>query len=172
MRTLVYKRTHPHDPDERGCFGIEDCMGVVRARTFDAVIGVGGNGAEARSHDINGKVNWIGIGAHKLNTPRGYRGPLVTFDHFMLFEAAGPDFVQLAPTLAKRIYSTQGQCSFLWFNKIEQAEISRILSLAESEPASMWEQVAPYDIRTKCPRRPGKKCSKSVRRVQRLGVRC
>lgn len=150
MRTLVYKRTHPHDPDERGCFGVEDCMGGVRARDFDAVIGIGGNGSEARYHDINGKVNWIGIGSHKHRAPRGYRGPLVTFNHFVLFEAAGPDFQELAPNLANRIYSTQGRCSFMRFDKNEQAEISRILSLAEFEPASTWTPDAVADDKPQC----------------------
>lgn len=70
MRTLVYRRTHPHDPDERGCFGVEDCMGGVRAWEFDAVIGIGGNGVEAQSHNINGNVHWIGVDARRHNAPR------------------------------------------------------------------------------------------------------
>ncbi|MGD9722927.1 MAG: hypothetical protein AB7O59_21135 [Pirellulales bacterium] len=140
MRTLVYKRTHKHDPDERGCFGIEDCMGEVRKRDFDAVIGVGGIGYEARSNGIDGKVNWIGIGAHKHKAPRGYRGPLVTFDHFILFEEDGPDFRELAPNLAERIYATLGQCSFINFDDDEQAEIDRILRLARREPPSTWTE--------------------------------
>jgi hypothetical protein len=125
-------------------------MGGVRAWKFDAVIGVGGNGVEAQSYDINGKVNWIGIGARKHTPPREYRGPLVTFDHFVLFDAAGPDFRQLAPNLAKRIYATLGRCPFIRFNKIEQAEISRILKVAESEPASAWKQGDSPDDKAKC----------------------
>jgi hypothetical protein len=39
---LIYKRTHPRDPDVDGRFGCEDCMGAVRSRSYDAVIGVGG----------------------------------------------------------------------------------------------------------------------------------
>ena len=64
MRTLIYKPTHPGDPDRQGRFGIEDCMGHVRRWGFEAVIGVGGIGAESRSHGRDGKVNWIGIGPH------------------------------------------------------------------------------------------------------------
>jgi hypothetical protein len=45
MRTLVYKRTHESDPDERGWFGCRDCLGRVRWLPFEAVIGVGGWGA-------------------------------------------------------------------------------------------------------------------------------
>lgn len=172
MRTLVYKRTHPHDPDERGCFGVEDCMGAVRTRKFDAVIGVGGNGPEAHSHELNGKVNWIGIGAHKHNTPDGYRGPLVTFDHFLLFEATGPDFRQLAPNLAKRIYSTQGRCSFIRFSEIEQTEIDRILNLAEAEPASTWKpDELPHDTLS-CRPDLGIGCSNGARSIMTVRVKC
>src|SRR5262245_48296821 len=153
MKTLVYKRTHPYDPDERGCFGIEDCMGTVRTRKFDAVIGVGGNGAEAQGHGISGKVNWIGIGPHKHPPPEGWRGPLVTFDHFIIFEDDGPDFRELAPNLAERIYSTPGRCSFVNFDNIEQSEIEYVLKLAESEPASSWE---PNDLAECGPIRPPK----------------
>ncbi|WP_112487513.1 hypothetical protein [Thiomonas sp. X19] len=52
MRILTYKRTHVGDPDEFGRFGINDCMGRVRGYRYDAVIGVGGTGWEAKSHDI------------------------------------------------------------------------------------------------------------------------
>jgi hypothetical protein len=113
-------------------------MGSVRAREFDAVIGVGGNGIQAQRHEINGKVNWIGIGANRDKPPRGYRGPLVTFDHFVLFEADGPDFRRLAPNLSTRVYLTEGRCSFIRFSKVEQVEINRILKLAESKPALTW----------------------------------
>ena len=40
MQTLIYKRTHKGDPDKQGRFGIHDCMGRVRSRDFDAVIGM------------------------------------------------------------------------------------------------------------------------------------
>src|SRR5688572_21024013 len=103
MRTLIYKRTHPGDPDDAGRFGIFDCMGRVRSWGFEAVIGVGGLGPEPRSHSLDGKINWIGIGPHKRAT--GRRGPLVTFDHFVLFGSKGPDFERLAPALAERMYS-------------------------------------------------------------------
>jgi hypothetical protein len=104
IRTLVYKRTHKGDPDAHGRFGIEDCMGSVRQRDFDAVIGVGGISSWPRAQGIDGKVNWVGIGPRK--TPlAGGRGPLVTFERFVLFEEAGPDFGSMAPMLAKRMLS-------------------------------------------------------------------
>jgi hypothetical protein len=54
MRILVYKRTHIADSDPLGCFGVCDCMGKVRKRKFDAVVGVGGVGATAKASGIAG----------------------------------------------------------------------------------------------------------------------
>ena len=65
MPVFIYKRTHTGDPDKNGCFGIEDCMGEKRSWEYDAVIGIGGRGAEAESYGIDRKVNWIGIGRIK-----------------------------------------------------------------------------------------------------------
>src|SRR5262245_50295258 len=103
MRTLVYKRTYPGDPDAEGRFGIYDCMGRVRRGNIEAVIGVGGTGCEPTRHRVAGKVTWIGIGPHKRET--GKRGPLVTFDRFVLFKSDGPSFEKLAPRLEERMYS-------------------------------------------------------------------
>jgi hypothetical protein len=56
VRVLVYKRTHVGDPDARGRFGIHDCMGQDRSWHYDAVVGVGGLGAQPRWHHIARKV--------------------------------------------------------------------------------------------------------------------
>ena len=45
---------------------MNDCLGSIRDRDFDAVIGVGGIGSEARAEGIARQVNWIGIGPHKF----------------------------------------------------------------------------------------------------------
>ncbi len=135
MRTLVYKRTHPGDPDPEGRFGIEDCMGQDRSWGFEAVIGVGGIGTEPRSHGLEGKVNWIGIGPRKTPLP-GKRGPLVTFDHFLLFEAEGPDFLSLAPRLAERMYQQNVRTVMDDIDSAELAEIEELLSMARSAPPS------------------------------------
>jgi len=37
MRTLIYKRTHPGDPDREGRFGIHGCMGRVRTWRFGGI---------------------------------------------------------------------------------------------------------------------------------------
>ena len=156
MRVLVYRRTHPGDPDGSGCFGVQDCMHSVRNRKFDAVIGVGGIGAWPKKCDIDGKVNWIGIGARKHKPPRGWKGQLVTFDHFLLREHEGPSFRGLAPILANRIYKIKSQCSLVKFNDAEMKEIEAILHLAESAPPSKWRRHR--RMPTKCPPKHKRKC--------------
>jgi hypothetical protein len=150
MRTLVYKRTHKGDPDRKGCFGIQDCMGRVRGYEFDAVIGVGGISRMPTAQGIGGKVNWVGIGSRKGPT-RG-RGPLVTFDHFVLYEEKGRDFWAIAPTLARRMYSKNARVLFT-FNDTEQAEIVRLLGLAKTAPPSAR---MPRPKKSNCP--PKRRC--------------
>jgi len=108
-------------------------MGKVRSYRFDAVIGVGGIGRMPRAEGISGKVNWIGLGSRK-GAIEG-RGPLVTFDHFVLYEEKGRDFRAIAPTLALRMYSKNARVLFN-FNDAEQAEIVRLLRLAKTAPPS------------------------------------
>jgi hypothetical protein len=126
MRTLIYKRTHHGDPDKTGQFGVHDCMGRVRRWDFEAVIGVGGFGPEAKSHCLDGKVNWIGIGPHK-QVVAGKRGPIVTFDHFVLYGSDAPDFELLAPLLAERIYSKNVRVLMQGLSPSEQDEVDDIL---------------------------------------------
>ena len=111
-------------------------MGRVRRLPFDAVIGIGGISAEPISEGIAGKINWIGIGAR--TTPcNGMRGPLVTFDHFLLFEEKGREFEKIAPALAQRLYTRRApRFVFKNLNPTEQAEIRRILKMAEDAPPS------------------------------------
>ena len=136
MRTLIYKRTHNGDPDpETGQFGIHDCMGRVRTWDFDAVIGVGGLSAEPRSHGLDGKVNWIGIGPHQ-GAVAGKRGPIVTFDHFKFYGSEGPDFEELAPRLAERMYSRNIRVIMRSLDATEQKEVDRILKRARHAPPS------------------------------------
>jgi hypothetical protein len=135
VRILVYKRTHNGDPDQQGCFGVYDCMGSVRNRDFDAVIGVGGIGREARSCGIAGQVNWIGIGPTK-HLKRGWRGSVITFEHFYDFGTDGPDFWAMAPTLSKRMYSKNVRHLMKGLNEQEYHEATLLLKLAENAPPS------------------------------------
>jgi len=54
-RSLIYERTCPGDPDAEGRVGIHGCMSQVRTWRFDAVIRVGGIGAEARLHGLDSR---------------------------------------------------------------------------------------------------------------------
>lgn len=106
-RILVYKRTHDGDPDGRGEFGVQDCMGRVRGYGFDGFIGVGGVSAWPVSQGLDRKVNWVG--RHPTVAPstlHGARAPLLRFAEpdFALFEHNGPRLAAVAPNLAKRVY--------------------------------------------------------------------
>lgn len=141
-RTLVYKRTHMGDPDSSGGFGINDCMKSVRQFEFENVIGLGGAGDEPRSDGIDRRINWIGLGAHK-NPDGPYLHPVVTFDHFVLFEQNGQKLQTVAPELAQRMYSKHAPRYLLNdISKMEQAEIEHILRMAKNAPPSKWTPLA------------------------------
>lgn len=130
MRTYLYKRTHVGDPNQKGRFGIYDCMGSKRSLDFDSVIGIGGISQEAKSHSIDGKVTWIGIGRHDSDES------ILTFDHFVLWDAVGPDFAEIAPLLAARMLQRDAPRSLINFTDQEQLEIDRLLDLATHAPPS------------------------------------
>jgi hypothetical protein len=68
---MIYKRTHKGDPGQDGIFGINGCMGGMRKREYDAVIGIGGKRPWSRDKDIACRINWIGITPTKHNDPKG-----------------------------------------------------------------------------------------------------
>lgn len=135
MNILVYKRTHHGDPGEDGCFGVYDCMGAVRGRDYDAVIGVGGTGHEPQTQGIAGMVNWIGVGPHKKYVD-GKRGPEVTFDPFVLLGGDGPDFRTIAPVLAKRMYGKNVRSVLQGLTDEEMDEALKIVAMADDAPPS------------------------------------
>src|SRR5262249_7918832 len=126
MRKLVYKSTHKSDPHSPGPVGVHDCMGRARALDFEAASGVGGPGAEAESSGIAGKLNWIGVGAHKEYV-EGMLDPIVTFDHFVDFGTDGDDLWVEAPALARRMYVKKARIA-LEFTPEERAEVDRLLA--------------------------------------------
>ena len=105
MRILTYKRTHTGDPDATGSFGASDCMGKVRSFRYDAVIGVSGTGSEPRSHGIDGKITWVGISPRRSVRPEKFRAHIVKFDHFVLLDQSGPFLAEMAPALARKLFS-------------------------------------------------------------------
>ena len=164
IRILTYKRTHNGDPDANGCFGVNDCMGSVRDSAFDAVIGVGGIGAEARVNGIAGKINWIGIGPSKLNNPNK-RGAEVTFDQFLYYGQAGPDFRTAAPALAKRIYGHNVRILLHDYTPAEYAEALKLLRRANrSGPSPRRGLSASHPNSNSCkPKRLTMRCSERLR---------
>jgi hypothetical protein len=128
---LVYKRTHEGDPDERGRFGLSDCMGRIRRWPFNSVVGVGGNGAEAVRNGIAGRINWVGIGVIRTPAQVGWRGPIISFSFFLYLGSRGEDLDIVAPALAKRMYSVKAR-SVTHFTPRELRDIRFILSAARA----------------------------------------
>ncbi|MEY9107457.1 hypothetical protein ABH999_003653 [Bradyrhizobium yuanmingense] len=141
MRILIYKRTHSGDPDgETGMFGNRDCMGTVRGRRFDAVIGIGGVGPESTRERISGKLTWVGIGPHKsFHDPNLFRGPQVTFEHFWYRGKHGPLLSAEFPELARRMYDTNVRVLLHSTGNLAtklDGEIKKILRRAKRAPQS------------------------------------
>lgn len=141
MRILIYKRTHSGDPDRKsGVFGNRDCMGAVRGRRYDAVIGIGGTGPEPSREHIAAKLTWVGIGPHKdLDDLEMSRGPQVTFDHFWYRGERGPLLEAMYPALARRMYDKNVRV--LMYSLANPAtkldrELTKILGLAKRTPCS------------------------------------
>lgn len=99
---LIYKRTHRGDPDSNGVFGIHDCMGSVRKREYDAVIGIGGKRPWRGDEEIALRINWVGVSPIKHEGSN--RGPHVTFSIFCLYDDKGPYIYEIAPKLYKHMY--------------------------------------------------------------------
>jgi hypothetical protein len=133
MNTLIYKRTHRGDPDDRKVFGIHDCMGPVRGWNFKAVIGVGGKRPWAGHEGIALKINWVGVNPDTKKFPPTKRGPRVSFERFILYDEKGPMLKKEAPNLFKYMFEDQHVrvvMSRSLSNKM-QDEIQKILRLAK-----------------------------------------
>lgn len=129
-------------------------MGRIRLLNFNAVIGVGGVGAESRTYGIDRRVNWVGVGATKQWRPEG-PWVVVTFEEFRLLEEQGPPLQELAPLLAKRMY--EGRVRFLLdgYTSEEEAEAEAVIEWALSQPAAPYRQgrhlAASVGCKSKCP---------------------
>jgi hypothetical protein len=161
MRTLIYKRTRSGDPDpESGVFGNHDCMGEVRDRKFDAVIGVGGLGQEAQSNRIAGKLTWIGIGPQAIDHMG--RGSQLIFHHFWYRGEDGPLLETNYPALASHMYSKNARVQMHSPSGEHQEsetaalddDIKKILQLAMGAPPSE----GPAEQGGECSIRPVRDC--------------
>jgi hypothetical protein len=160
MRILIYKRTHRGDPDQKGRFGINTCMGSVRALEYDAVIGIGAMTSEAQSHGIHGRINWIGVGPKKDWSASAMRidprGPQVRFEEFALWEDAGPPLQADAPLLARRFYEKKARYVLTGLSSEEQKEAESILKLIgkfRGRASSSKTQCSPSKVGRGCPPR-------------------
>jgi hypothetical protein len=154
MRVLIYKRTHTGDPDQNGVFGVRDCMGKVRGFKYDAVLGVGGVGGEPVCNGIDRKITWIGI-SPRIGRVNG-RGPLVTFDHFLLFDENGPEFGSWAPSTAERFYGQKVRYVMQDIDLSERGELQDVIAWAtENAGASKATAASTYrGFKVKCISRP------------------
>jgi hypothetical protein len=145
MDTLIYKRTHTGDPNKSGVFGCHGCMGQVRRRRFDAVIGVGGKRPDRGHEGIAFKVTWVGINPSKTDAPNDSRGPLVEFECFVLWDEAGPDLRTLAPNLFRYMFEdrhVRHVMSRSLPNEMQE-EVIAILRLAEEHRDDVPRSKAP-----------------------------
>jgi hypothetical protein len=103
-------------------------MGRVRSLAYDAVIGIGGIGAEPRGYEIDGKITWVGV--YPTKSLGEWIAPKVAFQRFTLFDANGPELHSLAPSLARRMY--QGKVRYLLssYSSSEQAEAEKVVKWA------------------------------------------
>jgi hypothetical protein len=109
-------------------------MGRVGAYNFDSVIGVGGKSSQPRSQRIAEKLNWIGLGARR-NAIENRRAPVVTFEHFILYDDKGENIHELAPVLARHLLVKNARV-LVNFTRAEQKELSKILNMAKNAPRS------------------------------------
>jgi hypothetical protein len=134
---LIYKRTHPGDPDGLGQFGIEDCMGRVRNCRYDFIIGVGGVGGQARSHGLNGKVNWVARWPKRRPHPWAKRGgDMVIFapGDYAVMEDQGPPLNVVSPKLARRVYGSRNRFLNTSLSAAERQEAARVVNAILSNP--------------------------------------
>ncbi len=150
MRILTYKRIHPGDPNTRGRFGVNTCMGRVRDYRYEAVIGIGGIGAEPKSFGIAEKINWVGIGPVRHAAP-SKRACEVTFKHFVLLEDQGPKLETLAPNLAKRFYKGGARFLLNGYSDIELVEVLGIIEWAKLQQSLIIGNKNKIKRSTLCP---------------------
>jgi hypothetical protein len=169
VRILTYKRTHIGDPNASGVFGVGDCMGQVRGRTYDAVIGIGGVGAEPRSHGIDGRITWVGVGPRTVDhTPRG---PVLKFRRFILLDSDGPFLAELAPELARRMYERNVRVLLEGYTTKQKREAEEIVAWAQTMIGrNLARKLATGIDREPCPR--SQSASVGVRKVRQSCRTC
>jgi hypothetical protein len=134
---LIYKRTHPGDPDRLGRFGNQDCMGRVRDCGYDFVIGVGGTSGEPRSHRLDRKINWVGRWPQRRPHPwPRARGDLIEFapGDYLVLEDRGPLLQNLSPLLALRVFGARNRFLNGCLSPVERREAARVVNKILANP--------------------------------------
>ncbi|MBP1616048.1 MAG: hypothetical protein H6Q13_3496 [Bacteroidetes bacterium] len=145
MKVLIYKRTHKGDPDSKGIFGIQDCMGRIRDWNYDAVIGIGGNSPWKKDFDIKHKINWIGIEPKKTEYSTE-RGNMVVFSHFKLYEENGENIKDNYPNLFEHMYGSRKRFDMSSeLPKEVLEEVKKILDSIKDSPASKAYEITYND---------------------------
>jgi hypothetical protein len=109
-------------------------MRHIRGWTFDAVIGVGGIGAQAEQNGLKGKITWIDVGALKTGDAMK---PLMTFDSFLHLGETGTSLRTVAPLLAKRMFDRNTRATTdAAFSPKEGREIESILEMVKDSGPS------------------------------------
>ncbi|MGA7950446.1 MAG: hypothetical protein WCA45_09850 [Thiobacillaceae bacterium] len=119
-------------------------MGRVRNYPYDAVIGVGGIGKDARIFGIDRKIHWVGVNPIKGEPliamyPDGHKsikGPVLTFEKFLFLGNHGPLLQDLAPLLANRLYEGGARFMLDGYSESEHAEATAILQWSMNQMPS------------------------------------
>ncbi len=106
---------------------LNSCENCLDTGVHFTVIGVGGTGWEARSHNIDRKITWVGIGPKRKYGGSNRRAAIIEFEHFVLFDRAGPLLYSFAPNLANKIYN--GRRYIL--DAYSDTEISEAISIVD-----------------------------------------
>ena len=150
-------------------------MGQLRDNGFDAVIGVGGIGEEARRFDISRKITWVGLNPNRIGSSDLDGHPVLAFEKSRVYEAQGPSFVDAAPKLAKRIYERNiRQTLISEANGREYLEVRNILlDLLDSSPSDLQQRSLVKPASRRSPERSRRRCEASYCRQEPvLGREC
>lgn len=131
MKILIYKRTHRGDPDERGIFGVEDCMGHIRNYDYKAVIGVGAKYPLKGNEDLKFKINWVGL-CPKQEQSINRRGHFIIFRYFKLYEEEGKDMEIFYPNLLVYMRNKRWDMSACQYEPVRK-EIADIIEAVKKE---------------------------------------
>ena len=123
--------------------------------SFDAVIGIGGGRPDRGHEDLAMKINWIGINPRKTKAHNStFRGPLLKFERFVLWDERGRDLKTKAPYLFTFMFEEQESPFRRYFMSQflpikMQEEVATILKLAYNQKSTQ-SRISEKTPSTKC----------------------